>query len=574
VKTLRRFATYYRGHLKLFALDIACLLLVAAADLFYPMVARSIINDYIPNHSLRLILIWGSVLAGIYLVKFIGNFIVQYYGHCVGVGMQADMRRDVFARLERLPFSFFDNNKVGSLMSRIVNDLQEVSELAHHGPEDFFISAILLVGSFVVMARLCLPMTIVIFLFLPILVLFSVKMRRRMSAAFLRTRVEVAEINAGIENSVSGVRVTKAFTNSAYEEERFAGRNRAYVAARKAAYKVMAQFHSTNTLLLDLLYVVVLLTGGIYCYRGDINYGDFVAFLLYVNMFLNPIRKIINFVEQYQNGMTGFRRFLEIMDTAPETDRPEARDLARVSGKISYEHVSFRYETGDAVLNDISVTVAPGKTLALVGPSGGGKTTFCHLLPRFYDLESGSIRIDDTDIRDITLRSLREHIGIVQQEVFLFTGTIYENIAYGRPDATREEVEAAARSAQLTEFIDSLPDGYETNIGEHGIKLSGGQKQRLSIARVFLKNPPILILDEATSALDNVTETMIQKSLEQLSKGRTTLVVAHRLSTVRRADEIIVLTDQGVEERGSHEQLLAQNGIYATLYNSQFKNDL
>ncbi|NLD87204.1 MAG: ABC transporter ATP-binding protein [Clostridiales bacterium] len=569
---IKRFISYYKKHLKLFTLDMVCAFIMAGCDLFYPMVTRSIINVYIPNRELWLIVAWCVALLLIYILKAVLSYIVQYFGHIVGVRMQADMRRDVFARLQKLPFTFFDENKTGSIMSRVINGLHEITELAHHGPEDLFISFIMLIGSFIILANINLYLTIIIFVMLPFAVFFTFKLRIKLSNAFRETREEVSNINAALENSISGIRVAKAFTNDSYENERFEERNISYVGARARAYKVMAEFHSGNTLILDSMHVVVLVAGGLFCYHGHINFGDLAAYLLYINSFLSPIRRLIGFIEQYQNGMSGFNRFADLMDTAAEEDSPGARDLDNVEGEIEFKNVTFSYDKDSSVLKDISVHVEPGKTVALVGPSGGGKTTFCRLLPRFYDVDDGDIYIDGKNIKDITLRSLRENIGIVQQEVFLFTGSIYENIAYGRPDATKEEVYEAAKRAKIHDFILTLEDGYNSYVGEHGVKLSGGQKQRVAIARVFLKNPPIVILDEATSSLDNITETMIQRSLEELSSGRTTIVVAHRLSTVRRADEILVMTDEGIIERGNHEELLARDGEYAVLYNAQFKD--
>ena len=567
---IRRFARYYKPHWRLFAFDMICALIMAFCDLYYPTVTRSLINVDIPAGDLHRILLQCGLLAGVYALKLLLSYFVLYYGHMVGVRIQCDMRRDIFARLERLPFSFYDENKTGSIMSRIVNDLMEVAELAHHGPEDLFLSVVMLTGTFVILVRINLPLTLIIFCFLPVITAFTLKCRRKMQNAFRRTREEVSEINARVENSVAGIRVTKSFAADEYEKQRFEERNQSFVRARLSAYRAMAEFSSINTFLLDMMYVVVLLAGGWYCVRGAITFGDFTAYLLYVGMFMNPIRRLISFIEQYQDGMTGFKRFTEIMDAAAEEDTPGARDLTRVQGAIDVEHVSFSYNTGREVLRDVSFSAAPGRTVALVGPSGGGKTTICHLLPRFYELEQGCIRIDGQDIRNLTLRSLREAVGIVQQDVVLFTGTIYENIAYGKPGATREEVAEAARRAHIDEFIEGLPERYDTFIGERGVKLSGGQKQRISIARVFLKDPPILVLDEATSALDNATETLIQESLEELSHGRTTIVVAHRLSTVRRADEIVVITEDGVQECGTHDELMEKNGLYAGLYNAQF----
>ncbi len=567
---IRRFSHYYKPHIRLFILDMVCALVMAFCDLYYPTVTRSLINTDIPAGDLHRIIVQSCLLAGVYILKLILSYIVLYYGHMVGVLIQRDMRRDVFARLERLPFSFFDENKTGSIMSRIVNDLMEVAELAHHGPEDLFLSLVMLIGTFCILVRVNLSLTLIIFCFLPVITFFTLKCRRKMQDAFRRTREEISEINARVENSVAGIRITKSFACEEYERTRFEERNHSFVRARLSAYRAMAEFSSVNTFLLDMMYVVVILAGGLYCVRGSITFGDFTAYLLYVGMFMNPIRRLISFIEQYQDGMTGFRRFTEIMDTACEEDTPHAHELRDVRGSIEFDHVSFSYSTGREVLRDVSFSVSPGRTVALVGPSGGGKTTICHLLPRFYEPQSGSIRIDGQDIRSLTLRSLRETVGIVQQDVFLFTGTIFENIAYGRPGSTREEVVRAARLAHIDEFIEALPDKYDTFIGERGVKLSGGQKQRISIARVFLKDPPILVLDEATSALDNATETLIQESLEELSRGRTTIVVAHRLSTVRRADEIVVITEDGVQERGTHAQLMQEHGLYAALYNAQF----
>ena len=571
--SLCRFISYYRPHWKLFVADMICSLVLAVCDLFYPMITRSIINDYIPNKKLRLLVVWACILLGVYFLKMLLNYFVQYYGHWVGVGMQADMRRDVFAHLQTLPNRYFDDNKTGTIMSRIINDLMDVTELAHHGPEDLFLSLILFIGSFVLLGRINLWLTLIMFASMPVLIGFAMKQRLRMSDAFSRSRKEVGEINANLENSISGIRVSKSFTNSAYENARFAESNGRFVKVRKETYKVMAEFMSGTTFITDFLYVVVLLSGGLFTYFGKISFGDFTAFLLFVSIFLNPIRRLINFIEQFQNGMSGFNRFVELMEVEPEEESPDAREIGAVKGDIAFEDVTFAYGENLAnVLDHVSLHIPSGKTVALVGPSGGGKTTICHLIPRFYEIESGRITIDGEDIRELKRQSLRKNIGIVQQDVFLFTGTIYENILYGDPDASEEMVHEAARRANIDEFIESLPDGYDTYVGERGIKLSGGQKQRISIARVFLKNPPILILDEATSALDNTTELIIQKSLEELCKGRTTLVVAHRLSTIKNADNIIVMTEQGIQETGSHRELMEKNGLYAELYNAQFTN--
>lgn len=566
----KAFIGYYKPHRKLFLFDMCCATIVAVSELVYPIITRNMMNVYIPNRQLRLLIVWSAVLLGIYIGKAILNYCMQYYGHVVGVRMQADMREEVFRHLQKLPFTYFDNHKTGVIMSRIINDLMDISELAHHGPEDLFLSILVLVGSFVLMAKMNVWLTLIIFAFLPVLIWFAVKKRMRMNEAFTKTRVEVAEVNATLENSIAGVRVTKAFVNTAGELKKFAKNNKAFRLAREFSYKVMGEFFSGMNFIIDLLNVVVLVAGGIFTYCGQINAGEFVAYLLYVNVFLNPVRKLVQFVEQYQSGMTGFKRFLELMAAEEEKDRETAKPLEKAEGDICFDNVSFTYEDGSEVLSGIRLEIKKGTTTALVGPSGGGKTTLCHLIPRFYQIDGGKITIDGTDIRDITLDSLRGHIGIVQQDVFLFTGTIYDNIAYGGlqngREVTREEVIEAAKKANLHDFVMSLENGYDTYIGERGIKLSGGQKQRVSIARVFLKNPPILILDEATSALDNVTEMMIQKALEELSRNRTTIVVAHRLSTVQNADKIVVLTDEGIAEQGTHQQLLEQDGVYAELY--------
>ena len=564
---IRRFTAYYKPHMRLFYADLACALVLSLCDLVYPMITRAMINDYIPNLLLNKLLIAASILLGCYLLKMALNYFIQYYGHLVGVRMQADMRRDVFDHLQRLPLTYFDNNKTGTIMSRITNDLMDISELAHHGPEDLFISAVMLIGSFIMMASIHLPLTLIVFVCVPAMVIFSAKKRRKMDDAFTATRVEIGEINANLENSISGIRVSKAYTNREYENTNFEEGNKKFVHARSGAYKVMAEFSSGTTLIGDILNVLLYLSGGLFVFYGQISVGDFAAFLLYISVFMNPVRRLVGFIEQYQNGMTGFRRFCEIMDSEPEQDADGAQEMGDAAGEIVFDHVHFAYEDGKKVLEDLSFTLPAGKTLALVGPSGGGKTTICHLIPRFYELQNGTVRIDGTDIRDVTRSSLRKNIGIVAQDVFLFNASIYENIAYDCPGAPREAVEEAAKRANIHDYILTMPNGYDTIVGERGLKLSGGQKQRVAIARVFLKNPPILILDEATSALDNATELMIQHSLEELCKGRTTVIVAHRLTTVRNADEILVVTDSGIAERGSHDALLQKDGIYAGLWN-------
>lgn len=545
---------------------MAAAFLLSVCTMIYPLITRQMLIDFIPNREVKLLVIWAAVLLGIYLVKYFLNYFVTYYGHVMGVDMQATMRRDVFSHLETLPLSYFDDNKTGTIMSRIINDLMDVSELAHHGPEDLFLSIVMLVGSFIVMGSIYMPLTLIIYSLLPFMVFFALKKQKKMKDAFAASKKEVGEVNATLENSISGIRVSKAYTNSEREKELFERGNSRFVGARSLAYKAMAEFYSGMNLGMDVLRVAMYVAGGLFVFYGKIDIADFTAFSLYISLFISPIERLVGFIEQYQNGMTGFRRFIEIMDCKPESDKPGASVLENVKGDVSFENVSFSYPDGKKVLDGLSFDIEAGKTLALVGPSGGGKTTICHLIPRFYEVCGGRITIDGHDTRDVTLESLRKNIGIVSQDVFLFDSTIYDNIAYGCPDATREQIERASELANISDYIASLPDGYDTLVGERGVRLSGGQKQRIAIARVFLKNPPILILDEATSALDNVTEMLIQKSLSELCRGRTTIVVAHRLTTVKNADEILVITDDGIAERGTHTGLLEYGGIYAGLW--------
>lgn len=568
---LRSFAHYYKPHWKLFVFDMICALVAAGCDLVYPVVSRNIINTYIPDKNIRLILTWCAALLVIYIIQTVMQYFMQYQGHIVGVRMQADMRRDVFEHLQKLPFSYFDEHKTGVIMSRIVNDLMDISEFAHHGPEDLFISLVTVVGAFIILCTVNVPLTLITFAVLPFLVLFIIKKRSAMTMAFRKNRIEIAEVNASLENSIAGIRVSRAFTGEREEEKKFAENNQRYVTVRERSYRVMAEFFSGTNFLTSLMNVVILAAGGYCVYRGVINVGDMVAYMLFINMFVNPIKKLIQFVEMFQNAITGYVRFQELMNVEPEQDEKGAIELKDVRGEIVFDDVTFHYDENKEVLSHISLTFPQGKMVAIVGPSGGGKTTLCHLIPRFYEISGGSILVDGHDIRDVTRASLRRQIGIVQQDVFLFTGTIFDNIAYGKLGASRKEVYEAAKKANIHDYIMSLPEGYDTFVGERGVKLSGGQKQRISIARVFLKNPPILVLDEATSALDNVTENYIQDSLDELCKNRTTIVVAHRLSTIKNADEIIVMDRDGIEERGTHEELLARgNGIYKELYEAQF----
>jgi ATP-binding cassette subfamily B protein len=569
---IRKFLRYYIPHKKLFAADMFCAFLVAVCNMFYPMITRNIINDLIPNRNLQLMAFWFAALLGIYILKYFLNFFIQYQGHVMGVRIQLDIRRDAFDHLQRLPFSFFDKTKTGTIMSRIINDTMEISELAHHGPEDIFISGIMLVGSFVLLCRMNVLLTVIIFAFVPVLLVFAIRKRRRLSEASMRTRVEVGEVNASLENSISGVRVSRAYEYSEHEAEKFRLGSEAYASARSIYYKRMAEFFSGTGLLMDLLMLITIAAGGIFTYYGQITVADFAAYLLFVGLFTEPLKKLINFTEQLQNGITGFARIQELLAEEPEQDSPNAQVLERPKGEIIFENVTFRYHDGKEegnVLSNLNLTIHAGETVALVGPSGGGKSTLCHLIPRFYELDGGRILLDGVDIRDYTRLSLRRQIGVVQQDTFLFTSTIRDNIAYGNFSATEEEIRQAAKLASIDEYIESLPNGYDTFIGERGVMLSGGQRQRISIARIFLKNPPVLILDEATSALDNTTEAQIQQALDQLSIGRTTLVVAHRLSTIRNVDKIVVLTEQGIAEIGTHQELIDKQGIYYSLWNTQ-----
>ncbi|MGL4773701.1 MAG: ABC transporter ATP-binding protein [Clostridium sp.] len=561
---IKSFIEFYKPYKKLFFLDLLVATIAAACDLVYPMMTREIANEAIPNSDYRTIKIFGITLIILFMIKAACGYFMQYFGHVMGVRMQGDMRRKIFTHLQKLPNNYFDNTKTGEIMSRIINDLMDISELAHHGPEDLFISAIMLIGSFGILSTINVPLTLIVFACIPLIVLFTVKQRKRMHEAFLATRVETGEVNANLENSIAGIKVAKAFVNHDYEIEKFEKGNSKFILAREKAYKVMAQYSAGATFSIDIINYVVLIAGGLFTINNAITIGDYMAYLLYIKIFMDPIKKLINFVEQFQSGMTGYERFTEIINEELEKDKTSAKELGEIKGEIEFKDVHFSYED-KKILEGISLKIDAGKMLALVGPSGGGKTTFCNLIPRFYEIEEGDISIDGNSIYDTTLDSLRNNIGIVQQEVFLFTGSIRDNLLYGKIDATEEEMIEAARRANIHEFIMGLEDGYDTYIGERGVKLSGGQKQRISIARAFLKNPSILILDEATSALDNVTEHIIKESLDELCKGRTTIVVAHRLSTIRNADEIIVLTDKGVEESGTHEELIEKGGVYASL---------
>ncbi len=568
---LKRFMAYYKPHKKMFALDMLASLLISAIGLVYPIVTNNMLNIYIPNKQYRTIVIAGIIVLGLYLIRMLLRYFVQYYGHIIGVRIQAQMRRDLFAHLEKLSYSYFDEHQTGSIMSRLTSDLFEVCELAHHGPENLLISGIMIIGSFSYLCTINIPLTLIIFACVPFLIAVSVMLRKKMRDAFKERREGNAKINASIESSITGIRVTKAFTNSSSELEKFDSNNNFFVNASRHAYSAMAKFHSSTSFITDVFNVIIIIAGGLFLYAGKINFGDYSTFIVSVNLFIAPVTTLIGFMEQFQDGTTGFRRFLEVMDTEPEKDAEDAAPLENVQGEVKIDNVSFSYSGSSEILKNVSLEIKRGNTLALVGPSGGGKTTICHLLPRFYEICDGSISIDGRDIRKVTLESLRRSIGIVQQDVFLFDGSIRDNILYGRPDASDEEIVEAAKNANIHDYVMSLENGYDTQIGERGVKLSGGQKQRLSIARVFLKDPPILILDEATSALDNTTEILIQSALDRLCRGRTTIVVAHRLSTIRGADEIAVVEKGQIIERGTHDALLASDGVYSKLYSLQFR---
>jgi len=569
---IKKFISYYKPYWKLFVLDMSCAFVIASIDLAFPLITRQFINDIIPNGKLRIFYIFIIALLVLAVIRAVLNYIIDYWGHIVGTRMERDMRRDLFEHLQTLSFDYFDNIKTGHIMSRIVNDLREISELAHHGPEDLFLSLVMLIGSFIILTTIEWRLTLIIYSFLPLLIWYATLKRKKMTSAFRSVRKRIADVNAQLENSISGIRIAKSFTNEEYEIEKFNEGNREFNSSREFAYKVMAEFFAGIFFLSNILNIITLSVGGFFVYRGYINIGDLVAYLLYINFFLQPIRKLTNFTQQFQNGMTGFERFVEIMKVKPSiVDKEDAVTLKEIKGKIEFKNVAFKYSEEKFVLSNINLAIMTGETMALVGPSGGGKTTLCQLIPRFYEVNDGEILIDNINIKDIKIKSLRENIGLVQQDIFLFTGTIKENILYGKPNSEDAEVVEAAKNANIHDFILSLPEGYDSYIGEKGIKLSGGQKQRISLARAFLKNPVILILDEATSALDSEAEIIIQQALEKLTVGRTVLVIAHRLSTIKNANEIVVLTDQGIKEKGSHDELIAKDGLYTKLYNAQFR---
>lgn len=551
-----------------------CSLGFSVLGLAYPLLSQKILNTYIPDGNIKMVVIFAMLLLGAYVLRQAFNYYVSYFGHVMGVKIQAQMRSDLFDHLEKLPYSYYDNNETGQLMTRMTNDLFNVAELAHHGPENLFITSFMVLSSFIYLCTISWKLSLIIFAFLPILFIITLLIRKRMTKAFRESREAVGGINATLENSISGIRVTKAYANSEYEQEKFEKNNKKFVVARSKSYKYFSLYSASMGFVTLLYNVIVLLAGALFCIYDPehFDYVDLTTFMISINLFTQPITTLIAFFEQLQDGVTGLERYFNIIDEPIEQDKPDALDIQRLSGSIEFRNVSFSYNSDRQVLTDVSFTVPEGKTYALVGASGGGKTTLAHLIPKFYNIESGDILIDGISINDIKSESLRKNIGIVQQDVFLFTGTFKENIAYGNPSATDEEIIDASKKANLYDYIMSLPEGFDTEIGERGVKISGGQKQRLSIARVFVKNPSILILDEATSALDNATEALIQQSLSELCVGRTSIVIAHRLSTVRNADKIIIINKGTVCEEGTHEELLSKKGVYYNLYNSQFND--
>lgn len=572
---LKKLIAYYKPYKLLFFSDMFFAVLGAGVTLVIPLVVRYITQNVLYMESaviMTTVMTLGSIMVGLVLVELACNYYIAYFGHIMGAKIEADMRSDIFGHYQKLTFAFFDNQKVGHLLSRITSDLFDISELLHHGPEDVVISMIKMIGSFIILINIDMKLTLIVYAFVPAMLIFAVVCNKKMKNAFARNRAKIADINSQIEDSLSGIRVVKSFANEAEEMKKFNRGNSEFVAAKKTSYLYMGMYHSGLNALTTLVSVAVIWAGAGYLVSGKLDVTDMITFLLYISNFVEPVKKLVNSAEQFQNGYTGFERFLEILDIAPDIeDAPDAAAVNTLVGEIVFDNVSFRYEGNDEkVLDSINLVVKAGDYIALVGPSGVGKTTLCSLIPRFYETTEGSIRIDGIDICKIKLDDLRNNVGIVQQDVYLFAGTIMDNIRYGKPGATDEEVVWAAKYANAHDFIISFPEGYDTDIGQRGVKLSGGQKQRLSIARVFLKNPPILIFDEATSALDNESEKIVRQSLERLSKNRTTFVIAHRLTTIRNAQKILVLTEDGVAEEGTHDELLAQRGIYEGLYHMHF----
>lgn len=567
---MKFFLSYFKPHIHLFVFDLICAAFISAVDLAFPVLTRYSINTFLPQKQFNFFYIIIAIMIGLYVLRMAANYFVTYFGHLFGARVEKDMRRDIFNHIEKQSFRFFDNHRTAKLMSHITNDLSEITELAHHGPEDVFISLLTLIGALIIMLNIRPELALMLFLFLPLLSIHTFISRKKLGNSSTKVKEEIAEINATIESSISGARVTKVFTNEEYEKIRFAKSNHNYYLATRLFYRSMSFFICRLEFFMDILRVLIIAVGGYFIMKDKMNLADLIAATLFIANFLAPIRRLANFVEQYSRGMAGFNRFKTLMNTSDETPQNlKAQKIQNVRGNITYNNVSFAYNSEVNVLKNINLSIKAGQTIAFVGPSGSGKTTLCNLLPRFYELQAGSITLDEKDIRDIDVQSLRKHIGIVQQDVFLFATTIKDNIAYGNINASDEEIIKAAKMAEIHEEIIKMPDGYNTLVGERGMRLSGGQKQRISIARIFLKNPPILILDEATSALDTETEIKIQKSFEKLAKGRTNLIIAHRLSTIRNADLIVVVNDEGITEIGTHSELLVKQGQYANLYNAQ-----
>lgn len=569
---LKRFVHYYKPHKKIFILDLIASFLVAAIGIGYPIITNMLMKDFIPNNNVNGIIISSIILLVIYLVRMLLRYFIQYYGHVMGVKMQAEMRKDMFDKLEKLPYSYYDNHETGKIMSRMTNDLFEISELAHHGPENIFIASITIISSFIYLMILNWILGLICFGMLPILLVISLYFRRKMKIAMTNSKIAIAKVNASIESSITGIRVTKAYTNAKTEAKKFDVYNEEFVNARSESFGAMARFFSSSQFITDAFNVLIILGGGLFIYYKIMDVNDLTTFIVSISLFISPVHQVIQFSEQFINGTTGFKRFIEIMDEPEENEYEGSKILENVKGDISFKDVTFSYNDSKTILNHVSFDIKQGENIALIGPTGGGKTTICHLIPRFYNITSGEIKIDNQNINDFTLESLRKNIGIVQQDVFLFNGTIKENILYGNENATDEQVIEASKKANIYEYICSLEDGFDTIVGERGVKLSGGQKQRISIARVFLKDPKILILDEATSALDNTTELLIQNSLNELSKGRTTIIVAHRLSTIKNATKILVVSNGSIIESGNHDELINKKGIYYQLYMLQFKD--
>ena len=570
-KLIKRFLPYYKPHVKTLFLDLFCAALTTICELVLPMFVRYITDSAIENIALltaKTILTIGGIYIVLRIIDALANYYMASVGHIMGTKMETDMRRDMFEHLHKLPYSYYDETKVGTIMSRFTSDLFDVTEFAHHCPEEFFIAGVKILVSFIILARMDIFLTLIMFAVIPLMAICLKYFKTRMKDSMRESRVTLGELNAQIEDSLLGVRVVKSFANESIEEKKFKSGNEKFLSIKAVMYKFMGSYSSVNRVFEGIMYIVVAVIGAFFLINQRIKAPDYVAYLMYASMLLTAIRKLVDFVEQFQRGMTGIERFADIMDIDPAIkDKENAVNLEVTEGRIDFDNVTFKYsEDTEEILNHINLNIGSGESFALVGPSGGGKTTICNLIPRFYEITSGSIKIDGTDIRDVTLKSLRENIGVVQQDVYLFSGTVRENIEYGRPGATEEEIREAARLAGAEDFIDNLPDGFDTYVGERGVKLSGGQKQRISIARVFLKNPKILILDEATSALDNESEFLVQQSLERLSKGRTTITVAHRLTTIKNADKILVVTKDGIAESGTHQELTQKNGIYANMY--------